>query len=528
MKMLSRGLYISVIMFAALSVGANGVCWLCAVFAQESKEDKIATLEAKINEMQVRYEEQINKILEQYSETQQQLEKALKMIEELKKEGSVGTPERKTVVEKIQPPASSGLEGEAIVIQPPAQKMADFQLEEKTKGTFDISEFLEEKKVGPIEWHGRIESRYIQTGSTRNIDNTKLSTFELSTFALWAGIDITKNIEVISEMEFEPAGGEEQKIRLDQARLTWDLIKLPTSSTLRPEYAVPWGIIEEGILSFTFGKFYYPFGIERFSYSGPVNKLVDRPSPFRQIIPGTYSDVGAKIHGFVPIYQEVALRYEVALTNGLAGPLRSPIREDRQNTDNNRNKQVGGRLGLSLTDWLEIGSSAITGKYDSDNSQDMNFFGADARITYDKIKLLSSTTEEVFDLRGEYVFNHVNQPSTKKRDLDFSRDGWYIQTAYKFEFHKPFLNYIEPVFRYDSLNDDVTKFASTFTPLGKYTPNKAMRKFKPVLEVNRYAFGIGWSPFKHFRIKGEYEVSDEQDIPEVNNNAILYEMTIDW
>ena len=516
--MLSRGLYIIVIMFAALSVGANGVCpsWLCAVFAQESKEDKIAALEAKINEMQVRYEEQINKILEQYSETQQQLEKALKMIEELKKE-SVGAihelPEKRVVVEEAQP------------------------LEEKTKGIFDISEFLEEKKVGPVEWHGRLEGRYIQTGSTRNIDNNKLSTFEQSTFALWAGIDITKNIEVISELEFEPAGGEEQKIRLDLARLTWDLIKLPTShpkdggsstSTLRPEYAVPWGIIEKGILSFTFGKFYYPFGIERFSYSGPVNKLVDRPSPFRQIIPGTYSDVGAKIHGIVPIYQEVALRYEAALTNGLAGPLRSPIREDRQNTDNNRNKQVGGRLGLSLTDWLEIGSSAITGKYDSDNSQDMNFIGADARITYDKIKLLSSTTEEVFDLRGEYVFNHVNQPSAKKRDLDFIRDGWYIQTAYKFEFHKPFLNYIEPVFRYDSLNDDVTKFASTFTPLGQYTPNKAMRKFKPVLEVNRYAFGIGWSPFKHFRIKGEYEISDEQDIPEVNNNAILYEMTIDW
>ncbi len=511
MKMLSRGLYIIVIMFAALSVGANGVCpsWLCAVFAQESKEDKIATLEAKINEMQVKYEEQINKILEQYSETQQQLEKALKMIEELKEEGkglAEGTGEGKGIVKETFASTSTSTK----------------------EGVFDISEFLEEKKVGPVEWHGRLEGRYIQTGSTRNIDNNKLSTFEQSTFALWAGIDITKNIEVISELEFEPAGGEEQKIRLDQARLTWDLIKLPTSSTLRPEYAVPWGLVEKGILSFTFGKFYYPFGIERFSYSGPVNKLVDRPSPFRQIIPGTYSDVGAKIHGIVPIYQEVALRYEAALTNGLAGPLRSPIREDRQNTDNNRNKQVGGRLGLSLTDWLEIGSSAITGKYDSDNSQDMNFIGADARITYDKIKLLSSTTEEIFDLRGEYVFNHVNQPPTKKRDLDFSRDGWYIQTAYKFEFHKPFLNYIELVFRYDSLDDDVAKFASTFTPLGKYTPNKAMRKFKPVLEVNRYAFGIGWSPFKHFRIKGEYEISDEQDIPEVNNNAILYEMTIDW
>lgn len=512
--MAEKNILIVFIIFSTVII----LCNVSVVFSQESKEDKIATLEAKINEMQVRYEEQINKILEQYSETQQQLEKALKMIEELKKEGSESTPERKTVVEKIQPPASSGLEGEAIVIQP---------LEEKTKGTFDISEFLEEKKVGPVEWHGRIESRYIQTGSTRNVDHNNLNTFEQSTFALWAGIDITKNIEVISEMEFEPAGGEEQKIKLDQARLTWDLIGLPASSTLKPEYVVPWGLVEEGILSFTFGKFYYPFGIERFSYSGPVNKLVDRPSPFRQIIPGTYSDVGAKIHGLVPIHQEMALRYEVALTNGLAGPLRPPDREDRQNTDNNRNKQIGGRLGLSLTDWLEIGSSAITGKYDNDNSQDVSYIGADARITYDKIKLLSSTTEEIFDLRGEYVFNHVNQPSTKKDlDLDFSRDGWYVQAAYKFEFHKPFLNYLEPVFRYDSLNDDIFKFVTA----GKQyqNPKNVERDFHPVLEVNRYAFGIGWSPFKHFRIKGEYEISNEKDIPEEDNNAILYEMTIDW
>lgn len=477
------------------------VWWSASGVAQESREDKIATLEAKINEMQAKYEEQINKILEQYDETQQRLEKALKMIEELKKDSSTSR---------------------AVVAQPSG--VPDLQPPEKEEGAFDISEFLEEKKVGPIEWHGRLEGRYIQTGSTRNIDNNDLSTFEQSTFALWAGIDITKNIEVISELELEPAGGQEQDVRLDQARLTWDLIKLPTSPTLQPEYALPWGLIEKGILSFTFGKFYYPFGIERFSYSGPVNKLVDRPSPFRQIIPGTYSDVGAKVHGLVPIYQEVALRYEAALTNGLAGPLRSPIREDRQNTDNNRNKQAGGRLGFSLADWVEIGSSFITGKYDSDSDEDMNFIGADAHITYDNVKLLSSTTEEIFDLRGEYVFNHFNQAT--KVGPDFSREGWYVQTAYKFEFHKPLLNYIEPVFRYDSLDDDVAKFAS----LGKRfkNPNFAMRKLKPVLEVNRYAFGIGWSPFKHFRIKGEYEISDEQDIPEVNNNAILYEMTIDW
>lgn len=520
--MAEKNILIVCIIFSTVII----LCNVSVVFSQESKEDKIATLEAKINEMQVRYEEQINKILEQYSETQQQLEKALKMIEELKKEGSESTPERKTVVEKIQPPASSGLEGEAIVIQP---------LEEKTKGTFDISEFLEEKKVGPVEWHGRLEGRYVQVENIRDADGTvtdkkDFNSFEQSTFALWAGIDITNNIEVVSEMEFEPAGGEEQKIKLDQARLTWDLIELPTFSTLKPEHVVPWGLVEKGILSFTFGKFYYPFGIERFSYSGPVNKLIDRPSPFKQIIPGTYSDVGAKIHGLIPIYHEMALRYEAALTNGLAGPLS----RDRENLDNNDNKQIGGRLGLSLTEWLEIGSSVITEKYRhillkkkaSHHNEDMNFIGADARITYDKIKLLSSTTEEIFDLRGEYVFSHVNQPSIKRRDLDFSREGWYIQTAYKFEFHKPFVDYLELVFRYDTIDDDIAKFATQSEDYKN--PNNALRELKPILQFDRYAFGIGWSPFKHFKIKGEYEISDEHNISEVDNNAVLYEMTVDW
>lgn len=498
---------------------------LCRLsIAQEGNADKVAALEVKINEMQVKYEEQINKILEQYHETQQQLEKAIKMIEELKKEGHASAT-RAAVIgaggeKNTSPLVTHSFEQEET-------RVSDIQLlEEKKEAVFDISEFLDGKKVGPIDWHGRIESRYIQTPSTRNIDNNNLNSFELSTFALWAGIDITKAIEVVAELEFEPAGGEEQKVKLDQARLTWDLIKLPPSPTLLPEYTLPWGLVETGILSFTFGKFYYPFGIERFSYSGPVNKLVDRPSPFRQIIPGTYSDVGAKIHGLVPIYKSMALRYEAAFTNGLAGP----FREDRQNTDNNRNKQVGGRVGLSLTDWFEIGGSGVTGKYDVDGNEDMSFIGADARITYNKIKLLSSTTEEIFDLRGEYVFNHVNHPPTEKgRDLDFSREGWYVQAAYKLEFHKPFLNYIEPVFRYDSLNDDVRKFALKFRNPDNFTPEKAMDRFDPLLEVNRYAFGIGWSPFKHFRIKGQYEISDEKgDTPEIDNNAFLYEMTIDW
>lgn len=283
-----------------------------------------------------------------------------------------------------------------------------------------------------------------EKASSRVSDQTEL--------VLWFGTRIFKNLSFDTEFEFENAF---EKAEVDKFELDWN--------------------IYEEKLVFRIGKFYYPFGIERFVTHAPSNKLIDRPTPSKKIIPGTYSDVGVELYGEIPfLNNKMEFIYELALTNGLKG-IGGRGRQEFVD-DNNDNKALGGRLGLEIMECFGIGGSYSSGKYDDDEKYKIDFVGAD--ISFEKWG---------FEMRGEYIRSNVERSTEMGGDYD--RDGYYFQASYTYSPKRNYLNYIEGVVRFDSVD-----------------PNDLETNDE---DADRVAIGVNYSPMDYARIKFEYEMENE-------------------
>ena len=175
----------------------------------------------------------------------------------------------------------------------------------------------------------------------------------------------------------------------------------------------------------------------------------------------------------MPFPSDTKLKYEIAVTNGLAG---SDPEDVQQLWDNNSNKAIGGRLGYEFLPGLEIGGSYSRQKYDEDNHLDIDFLGVD--IQYKRGNL---------ELRGEYIASDVDR--TTADGGNFDRNGYYLQASYKYPFDLNYVRSLEGVFRFDSVdtNRDVTD--------GN--------------EADRIAIGINYYPIEHLEFKFEYEIENE-------------------
>jgi hypothetical protein len=393
------------------------------------------------------------------------------------------------------------VDGEATAAPPPARAPDPVELEELA-GPGERPRF---------DFHGHLAAAYFgfeevsvapgseSAGSLSDLNPQ--SSFNLTDLTLFLGVPFGRSLYAAAEIEHE-FGGEE--IDLDQAFLQWD-----------------W--LTEEQLGVRIGKFYAPFGIERFYQNAPQNPLVDRPSPYIHVVPGTYSETGVELLGKrqVAAGPEIVVEYELALMNGLGAELFDSARDARQVADNNASKAVGGRLGVTLDRWLQLGASAMVGDYDESDEDRYALLGADARATWGPLSL-----------RGEYVHasmqlpdavDALGTPCSDVRPLcpppfdpltavplggSFARRGWYAEAVWS---TRPrftrLLDQLAYVLRYDVLDED-----DTITDL---------------LDARRLALGLMLVPRPHFRLKLQYEITDEK-AREFDNNAFLLEGAVDW
>ena len=317
--------------------------------------------------------------------------------------------------------------------------------------SFDVDEVkLEEPRLLKPEFHG-----FLSVGApfSEGLDETEKGSsnvFNQTELTFWFGTQIFKNLSFDTELEIDD-GFEEFEIE---------------------KFELDWNVFNEKLV-FRIGKFYYPFGIERFVESAPYNKLIDRPNPSINIIPGTYSDEGLEIYGTLPFLYKTKFKYELAITNGLSS---HEGKGEQHLEDNNDNKALGGRLGFELMPGLEIGGSYSSGRYDDDEKHTMNFIGAD--ISFQK---------GGFEIRSEYIRSHVEQSTIAGGSFD--REGYYFQASYRYSPEINYLSYIEGVARFDSIdaNDLVTDES----------------------DADRVAIGINYSPMNHVKLKLEYEMENE-------------------
>ena len=281
-----------------------------------------------------------------------------------------------------------------------------------------------------------------QQPSSKFLDENELT--------LWMGKQISKKLSFDTEVEIKKGF---QKYELEKFEFDYEIM--------------------ERLLVFRIGKFKYPFGIERLVEAAPLNKLVDRPLPSIRVIPGTYSDIGGMFYGFISLPNNTKVKYEFAVTNGLEGP---DPKDVQQLWDNNSNKALGGRLGYECLPGLEIGGSYSRGKYDEDNKLDIDFLGVDIQFKRGNL-----------EVRGEYITGQVEQEEADGGD--YLRNGYYLQSSYKYPFHLNYLRYLEGVFRFDSVD-----------------PNRDVTDGN---EADRIAIGMNYSPMDHLEFKFEYEIENE-------------------
>jgi hypothetical protein len=187
------------------------------------------------------------------------------------------------------------------------------------------------------------------------------------------------------------------------------------------------------------GKFIVPFG--RFNkdlHPTPINKLIDRPHGFSDIMPQTYNDVGLWVSGGVAVDEDNRFVFDIFAVNGLLGEDGGGIRgfrdNDRESTDSGRddNKAIGGRLGMELPYvGFDLGGSIYHGKYAEDEmgeGLDLTLFGVDAAYV-----------KEGFELRGEWV--RASQDATGG---DLTKSGGYVQASYRVTQH------VEPALRFSA------------------------------------------------------------------------------
>ncbi len=316
------------------------------------------------------------------------------------------------------------------------------------------------------------------------------SSFSLTDLTLFTGVAVRDDLYAAAEIEYERGG---DQIDVDQAFL---------------EYRVR----ADDPLALRLGKFYVPFGIERFYQNSPRNPLVDRPAPFVQILPGTFSDTGIGLSGEQRVVAgpELIVEYEVALMNGLGASLFDSARDARQNLDNNSSKALASRIGARYDRWLFLGASFLNGESDDGDDDGFTALGADLRIDW-----------APFSFRSEYVYaslergpDSINGSGVQCAALmpgrcsDFHRRGWYSELTLRRSYDGPRLfRDIEYVLRYDVLDED--------------------DEVRDLFDARRIATGVVLRPFDRLRLKVQYEVTDE-DRDELDNNALLLEGSVNW
>lgn len=247
------------------------------------------------------------------------------------------------------------------------------------------------------------------------------------------------------------------------------------------------------LLNFRVGKFLVPVGsFNPYLYPEYITKGAMRPFALREIIPVTWSDTGVQIFGKYEFGIGKDINYSLFAINGLKEQLTKDekaladadanyvanIRKMRNNSveTEKSDKGLGGRVGITPIDGLEISFSGYTGSYTADSSK---------RLSMGDIDLVYEVGN--FSFRSEYVYAMQQTKGT-----DAIKKGGYAQVSY-------LLKPVEPVIRFDMID-----FSND-----------------PKHDRQRIAVGLNYYPiydtYKKFVVKAWYSYTMQKDLKEPNS-----------
>ena len=290
--------------------------------------------------------------------------------------------------------------------------------------------------------------------------------FRNSQFGLIFSDKIAPRIDYAAEFRFK----EESRIELEQA---WVGFNLSNS------------------LNFKLGLYIVPFGKYNLINRPHQTMLINAPLIVEKMFPPSWRDMGVQLEG-----RAGNIFYSGYWGNGLFES--ENLGGSQQFEDNNLNKAKGARLGVALSQSLEVAFSYYRGKYDEENERDLILEGID---------LIWSS--EGFQILSEYLRGTLQNPE------NFSEgkvEGYYIQVSFE-------SSNFRPVASYQRL-----KYEDPFHGQGfsSAVPGAGISE-----EKKRWTLGVMYFASENVFLKFEYDFNREKDL-EIKNNSYSFQVSLSF
>ena len=295
---------------------------------------------------------------------------------------------------------------------------------------------------------------------------TFLGSFKNSQFGLLFSGDITPQFDYAAELRIEGTA-----VKVEQA---WVRYNASESFTL------------------SVGSFLVPLGRYNQTNRPHQTDLINPPLHVEQMYPSRWRELGVLIEGRIS-----SLFYSAYIGNGLGE--NEDLKESQQVEDNNKNKALGARAGLFLSQKLAVAFSYYRGKYDEDNTRNLTFLGGDLRWEFEGLHILS-----------EYAKAELENPEPYSSG---EAEGYFVQVSFDIDSFRPVVSY-----QYLEYNDP-------FHGPGFILPSYPGRGI--LEEKSRWSFGMVYFLAPTLRFKLEYD-NNREKILELKNNTISAQVALSF
>lgn len=289
------------------------------------------------------------------------------------------------------------------------------ELQEEVAGLQEQQDTLLKRLEKQIDWHmyAVLEAENFQTTD---------ASFDAREVEFIARGKLTDRLSALADFELERTATTEAGPRQGSVETVQGWMQYDINRYLKPRF---------GVVTVPFGRFNW----EHFS---PIQYLTDRPVSMRRVVPVTWSEAGAGVVGDAAPgealggwFKDLSLRYETYFVNGLTAEVSDQGLRDARGAfgqDNNNNKGLVGRLGISPLPKQELGLSSYVGAYDKDGHS-INGFDVDWHTEYGPFQLLGEWAS--WHLQPGFETASGTQTTTV---VPRRLSGGYIEARYHFWF----------------------------------------------------------------------------------------------
>ncbi len=269
--------------------------------------------------------------------------------------------------------------------------------------------------------------------------------------------------------------------------------------------------IEEWLI-FRAGGLLIPMGRLNILHDSDFRDTVARPMFNRFIIPSTWTETGAGFYGTFFPNDDWEMNYEAYVIQGLRDQLSDGLglRRARNSlsVDNNNNKGVTARVGLSPNIGTEFGLGGYYAAIDAAGEKNLGMVVADFTTSWGAFELLGEggavffdpTTQNVVDTATALLPDAAQSIGTERIPLTGPMWGYYIEGHY--HFFPPFL-------RDTFLGDDFER--PVFTAFARFSQVDTDVATLNQNDRSRFTLGLNYRPITNTVFKLEYQWNIENE-----------------